>query len=264
MQGLEYETILYDVREQIATITLNQPEMRNPLSGQSTKELVSALTRADGDDDVRAIILTGSGKAFSAGGNLNEFKQNMTTSVPVLHKKGRESTELFKLGATLKKPLIASVNGAALGGGTGLVAMSHIAIASTDAKFGLTELKLGLVPFVILPWVRRAVGDRKAMEMMLTAEIFSADEAKELNLVHRVVEREALQVETWNMAKAIASHSPLAVGLAFDAFYTTEQMDLLKSFDYLSTLRLVSFQSEDLKEGARAFLEKRQPDWKGE
>lgn len=261
---MAYETILYDVEENIATITLNQPDLRNPLSGDSTAELVEAIKRADEDKEIKAIILTGAGKAFSAGGNLNGFKKSFETPVPQLHKEGRKSTELFKLGATVKKPLIAAVNGAALGGGTGLVAMCHIAIASSKAKLGLTELKLGIVPYVILPWVRRAVGERKVMEMMLTAEILSADQAKEINLVHRVVEPENLMEEARKIAKTIASHSPLAVELALDAFYNTQQMDFMKSFDYLSTLRIVSFRSEDLKEGASAFLEKRAPNWKGE
>jgi enoyl-CoA hydratase/carnithine racemase len=260
---MKYETILYDVKEGIAIITLNQPEMRNPLSKQTTEELTYAIQQSDKDPNIKAMIITGSGKAFSAGGNLNEFKENFTKSVPVLHVEGRESTQLFQLGATVKTPIIASVNGPALGGGCGLVAMCHIAIASEKAKLGLTELRLGIVPFVILPWIRRAVGDRKAMELMLSAEVFSAEKAKELNLVHRVVPHNQLEEETWKLAKTIASFSPLAVQLALDAFYTTDQMDLMKSLNYLSTLRIVSFCSEDLKEGAAAFLEKRSPIWKG-
>jgi enoyl-CoA hydratase/carnithine racemase len=260
---MKYETILYDVKEGIAIITLNQPEMRNPLSKQTTEELTDAIQQSDKDPNIKAMIITGAGKAFSAGGNLNEFKENFTKSVPVLHVEGRESTQLFQLGATVKTPMIASVNGPALGGGCGLVAMCHIAIASEKAKLGLTELRLGIVPFVILPWIRRAVGDRKAMELMLSAEVFSAEKAKELNLVHRVVPHNQLEEETWKLAKTIASFSPLAVQLALDAFYTTDQMDLMKSLNYLSTLRIVSFCSEDLKEGAAAFLEKRSPIWKG-
>lgn len=260
---MSYETILYEVTDNIAKITMNLPEMRNPLTVQLTNELAEAIRIADKSEDVHAIILTGAGKAFSAGGNLNEFKENFQKPVPQLHREGYESTELFKLGATVKTPIIASVNGPALGGGTGLVAMSHIAVASDQAKLGLTELKLGLVPFVILPWVRRAVGNRRVMEMMLTAEIITAEKAKEYELVHRVVPHDQLEEETWSLAKTIASHSPLAVSLGMDAYFTTEQMDFMKSFDYLSNLRLVSFQSEDLKEGASAFLEKRTPEWVG-
>lgn len=258
-----YETILYEEKENVAKVTLNLPEMRNPLTEKSTRELVHAIRKADKNPEIRAIILTGAGKAFSAGGNLNDFKKNLERTAPDLYFEGKESTELFKLGAEVTTPLIASVNGPALGGGTGLVAMCQLAVASTEAKLGLTELKLGLVPFVIMPWVRRAVGDRKMMEMMLTAEIYSADQAKELNLVHRVVSPEDLEMETWKLAKRVAGFSPLAVKLSLDAFYNTEQMDLIKSFDYLTTLRLVSFMSEDLKEGASAFLEKRKPSWNG-
>jgi enoyl-CoA hydratase/carnithine racemase len=260
---MAYETITYEVIENVAKVTLNLPEIRNPLTETSTQELISAIREADNDPNVRVIILTGAGKAFSAGGNLKEFQKNLEKTAPELYFEGRASTELFKLGAEVTTPLIASVNGAALGGGTGLVAMCHLAIASTEAKLGLTELRLGLVPFVIMPWVRRAVGDRKMMEMMLTAEIISAEKAKELNLVHRVVQPDELEAETLKLAKTVASFSPLAVKLSLESFFNTEQMDLMKSFDYLTNLRLVSFMSEDLKEGASAFLEKRSPKWIG-
>jgi enoyl-CoA hydratase/carnithine racemase len=258
-----YETILYERNENVAKITLNLPEIRNPLTEKSTQELIHAIKDADQNPHTRAIILTGAGKAFSAGGNLNEFKKNLEKTAPDLYEEGMASTQLFKLGTEVKTPLIASVNGPALGGGTGLVAMCHLAIASNKAKLGLTELKLGLVPFVIMPWVRRAVGDRKMMEMMLTAEILTAEQAKEIDLVHRVVNHEELETETMNLARQVASFSPLAVKLSLDAFFNTEQMDMQKSFDYLTTLRLVSFMSEDLKEGAAAFLEKREPNWSG-
>lgn len=260
---MAYQTILVDNSEEITTITLNQPEMRNPLTEQLTKELLHAIREADQDPDVRVIVITANGKAFCAGGNLHEFRQTMDKTAPTLYDEGHRSTQLFKLGAEVRTPLIASVNGAALGGGCGLAAMCHITIASEQAKFGTTELRLGLVPFVIFPWIRRAVGHKNALEMMLTADIMTAEEAKEIGLVQRVVPHERLQEETWKLAKQVASYSPLAVKLGLDAFYTTEHMDLLKSFDYLSTLRIVSFLSEDLREGASAFLEKRPPKWQG-
>ncbi|UII54195.1 enoyl-CoA hydratase-related protein [Cytobacillus spongiae] len=260
---MNYECILYEEREFVATITLNLPELRNPLTKQLCEEIVHAVRFADEREEVRAIVLTGNGPAFSAGGNMNEFKQNFEKSVPELYDEGMASNDLFKLGATVRTPIIASVNGPALGGGTGLVAMSHIAISSDRAKLGLTELRLGMVPYVIMPLVRRAVGDRKFLDMMLTAKVYTAEEAKDLNLVHYVVPNHQLEEETWKLAKTVASYSPLAVRLSLDSFYLTDRVDLLKSFDLLSTMRIVSFRSEDLKEGASAFLEKRTPAWRG-
>lgn len=258
-----YETIIYEKIDHVAKITMNLPEMRNPLTEESTEELIHAIRAADQDESIRAIILTGAGRAFCAGGDLKGFQKNLTRTGPELYFEGHKSTQLFKLGAEVRTPLIASVNGPALGGGTGLVAMCHLAIASTEAKFGLTELRLGLVPFVIMPWVRRAVGERKMMEMMLTADTFSAEKARELNLVHRVVPHEKLEEETLSLAKHVAQFSPLAVRLSLESYFNTEQIDMMKGFDYLTNLRLVSFLSEDLREGATAFLEKRQPNWVG-
>lgn len=260
---MAYEAILVETSENITTITLNRPEMRNPLTNQMVQELIEAIQEADRDPDVRAIIITGSGDAFCAGGNLNEFRQMMEKSAPDLYDEGLFSSRLFKLGEKVRTPLIAAVNGPALGGGCGLAAMCHIAIASERAKLGTTEFRLGLVPFVIMPWIRRAVGHKNALEMMLTAKIMTAEEARQIGLVQRVVPHEQLMEEARKVARQVASFSPLAVKLGLDAFYTTEKMDLDKSIDVLSTLRIVSFLSEDLQEGATAFLEKRPPVWKG-
>lgn len=260
---MTYETILYEFDHHIAKVTFNLPELRNPFTEQLVDELVDAVKKADQNPEVRVIIITGSGSAFSAGGNINEFKANFSKSAPQLYSEGIESNKLFKLGSEVRTPMIASVNGPALGGGTGFVAMCHIAIASEKAILGLTELRLGLVPFVILPLVRRAIGDRKTLELMLTAKTLSAQEALDINLVHKVVPHEDLEKETLAIAKTICSFSPLATRLGLDAFFTTENVDLHKSFDILSTMRTVSFQSEDLKEGASAFLEKRKPKFTG-
>ncbi|MCF8563247.1 enoyl-CoA hydratase/isomerase family protein [Alicyclobacillus tolerans] len=260
---MDYRELVVEVDDYVATVTLNNPEMRNPLTNRLVEELMHALSALDADDAVRAIVLTGSGSAFCAGGNIQEFAATLQKTAPELYKDARRSTPLFQLGSQVRTPLIAAVNGAALGGGCGLAAMCHLALASDKAKFGTTELKLGLVPFVILPWIRRAVGERKALQMMLTAQVFTAQEAKELGLVHKVVAHEELLQQAHWLARQIASYSPLAVGLSLNAFYTTEQAGLTEALDYLSTLRIVSFLSEDLREGSRAFLEKRKPEWKG-
>ncbi|GAX90331.1 enoyl-CoA hydratase/isomerase family protein [Effusibacillus lacus] len=251
--------ILYDKSDGIAKITLNDPERRNPLSAALAEELICAISDADRDESVRVMILTGAGSAFSAGGDLAAFSQGGQKSAPDHHREGKATTELFRLGASVRKPIIAAVNGHALGGGCGLAAMAHITLASEEAKFGTTEIKVGLVPMVILPWIRRAVGHKKTLEMMLTGDLCSAQEAQAIGLVQRVIPADRLQEEAMDLARKIAGYSPLAIQLGLDAFYNTEEMDLLKGLDYLNTLRVVSFLSEDLQEGARAFIEKRAP-----
>ncbi len=258
-----YSKILYEKSHSIAKITLNDPERRNPLSEQLASELISAISAADRDEEVRVMVLTGAGNAFSAGGDLAAFADSAQKTAPQHHREGRENTELFRLGATVRKPIIGAINGYALGGGCGIAAMCHIALAAEEAKFGTTEIKVGLVPLVILPWILRAVGHKKALEMMLTGDIFGAKEAQEIGLVSRVVPGERLMAETMALAKKIAAYSPLAISLGLDAFFYTEEMDLLKGMDYLNTLRVISFLSEDLQEGARAFIEKRQPQFTG-
>ena len=257
------QEIAIEVRDGVATVTLNRPETRNALTRRLVGELLAAIPELDTEKGVRAIVLTGADPAFCAGGDIGEFSETLQKSAPELYQEARWSTPLFELGAKVRTPLIAAVNGSALGGGCGLAAMCHLAVASERAKFGLTELKLGLAPFVILPWIRRAVGDRNALRMMLVADVFSAQAAKDLGLVHAVVAHDELLPEAHRLAAQIASYSPLAVRLGLDSFYNTENLGLPESLAYLSALRIVSFLSEDLREGATAFLEKRKPEWEG-
>lgn len=258
-----FEEISIEVRDKVAIVTLNHPEMRNALTSRLVRELLTAIPELDVEEGIHAIMLTGSGSAFCSGGDIGEFSEIMKKSAPELYQEARLSTPLFELGARVRTPLIAAVNGSALGGGCGLVAMCHLAIASERAKFGLTELKLGLVPFVILPWIRRVVGEKNALRMMLSADVFSAQEAKDLGLVYAVVAHDELLPSAHKLASKIASYSPLAVRMSLDSFYTTENLAFHESLEYLSSLRIISFLSEDLREGATSFLEKRKPEWKG-
>lgn len=255
--------VLYEASDGIARITLNDPERRNALSEELVRALISAFRDAEADEEVRVVVLTGEGNAFSAGGDLSAFAQSAKKSAPEHHKEGKAHTELFQLGATMRKPIIAAVNGHALGGGCGLAAMCHITLASEEAKLGTTEINVGLVPFVILPWIRRAVGHKNTLRMMLTGEAMNAEQAKEIGLVQTVVPAEKLGEEAQKLAAKIGGFSPLAIELGLDAFYDTEEMDLMKTLDYLNTLRVVSFLSEDLQEGASAFIDKREPKFTG-
>lgn len=262
-ETMSYQTLLVEQREHVRLITLNQPERRNPLGGAATPELIAAIREADRDDTVHCIVLTGAGTAFSAGGDLVKFAAAGQTPAPTQYDQARASTELFKLPSEVQTPIIAAVNGAAMGGGCGMVAMAHLAIASEKAVFGTTEIKVGMFPYVIFPWILRAVGEKKALELALTGETFGAEEAREMGLVSKVVPAEQLMDAAFELANRIATKSPLVVKLGMDAYHKARDLDLKDSFDYLSTLRIVSFLSEDLKEGALSFLEKRAPNWQG-
>jgi enoyl-CoA hydratase/carnithine racemase len=260
---LTYRTLALEQYGYVLKITLNQPEKRNPLNETSIAELTEAIRAADQNTDIRCIVLTGAGSAFSAGGDLTAFAKNLERPAPDHYEKGRNSVELFRLAAEVRTPVITAVNGHAMGGGCGIAAMSHMCIASDRAVFGTTEIKLGLFPFVIFPWIVRAVGEKKALELAFTGGIYSAEEARDIGLVQKVVPHERLMEETMHLAETIASRSPLVLKLGLEAYHKTRDLDLKDALDYLYTLRIVSFMSEDLKEGAQSFLEKRSPNWKG-
>lgn len=260
---MSYKNILYEKTDHIARIIFNRPEKRNSLNSQLISELIKAVTEADLDNDVNAIVLTGSGKSFCAGGDISDFAELTSKTAPLIQEDGLASNEVFRLGCLVRKPLIASVNGHALGGGCGLVAMCHLSIASETAKFGTPEVKIGIFPFVIFPLLIRALGPRKALELALTGEIITAPEAHRIGLVNRVVPPDQLEEETLKLARTVAGHSPLVLRLGLEAFNNIINMEMEKAFRYLNALRVVDFMSEDLKEGAMAFLEKREPKWQG-
>ena len=260
---MTYQTLLLEQHGHVLKITLNQPKKRNPLNDTSIPELIQAIREADLNTETRCIVLTGAGSAFSAGGDLTSFAKNLERPAPEHYENGRSSAEFFRLAAEIRTPIISAVNGHAMGGGCGIVAMSHMSIASDRAIFGTTEINLGLFPFVIFPWIKHAVGEKKALELAFTGEKFSAEEARNIGLVQKVVPHEQLLEETMNLAETIASRSPLVLRLGLEAYHKTRDLDLKDAIDYLYTLRIVSFMSEDLKEGAQSFLEKRSPNWKG-
>jgi len=261
---MEYEHISVEHEGRVSVIFLNRPEKRNALSEKMTSELMSALGEADADPGVGAVVLTGKGDSFCAGADLAGFAQMASRPPAVIHREGMASTELFKVGLKMTKPLIGAVNGHAMGGGLGLVAMCHLAVASEKARFGTPEIKVGIFPFVIFPLLIRSVGPRRALEMALTGASLSAAEAKESGLVNRVFPAGELCSRAVELAAEIAGSSPLVLRLGLNAFNTAMDMEINKAFDYLNTLRVLDFVSEDLKEGVAAFMGKRAPQWKGQ
>jgi len=257
---MTYGTLLYDVRERLCRITLNQPERRNPLGRTAIAELREALTQAEADPAVRAVVLTGAGEAFCAGGDLREFA-DLSAHPERAEEDTRMTMDLLTRAWRLAKPLVAAVNGAAYGGGMGLVAVCHLAIASQRARFALTEINVGLFPLTILPFVRAALGDRVTLELALTGRTIEANEARRLGLVMDVVSPEALHDSALRLAQSLGSRSPLAIRTGLAAFRETSAMTVEAALQHLHRARVALLQSEDAREGARAFLEKREPRW---
>jgi len=256
-------SVLYEVEDHVALVTLAEPDKRNPLNTVLVGELIAALENAQASPEVTAILLRAQGDSFCAGGDLREFQGFRARPSLEIYEEGRGTAGLFKLLASLTKPVVGAINGPAFGGGCGLACACSIAIASDRARFGTTELRLGLFPLVILPAVRTAVGDRMALEMALTAGIYDAEQARALGIVTRVVPHDRLAEESVGVAKRIASHSPIAVRLGMEAFRLSTGMDPGRAIDAINAMRVMSYQTEDLREGATAFLEKRAPKWTG-
>lgn len=256
-------SIIYAARDKVAEITLNEPEKRNPLNKTLVGEFRAALDQASADPDVNVVLLSAAGDSFCAGGDLREFQDFRSRDVGEIYDEGRGTAGLLDALSSFPKPIVAAVNGPALGGGFGIVCACPIVVASDKARFGATELRLGLFPLVIMPSMRAALGDRKALAMSLTGEIIGADAAHELGLVTKIVAPEAVATEARAIAARIAAASPYALRLGVEAFRNTTGMTGAEAISYMNAIRVMFYHSEDLQEGASAFLEKRKPQWRG-
>ena len=259
---MSYETLLTAVEDGVARVTLNRPEVRNALSRTLVREIEMALDAYERDPAARVIVLAGAGdKAFCAGADLKGVGDRGTTL------QARESfgglARILELITRMRTPVIAQVHGFALAGGCGLAAGCDLVIASEDAVFGLPEIKIGLLPLMVMAPILRAVGRKRGLLMILSGETVNARDAFEMGLVSRVVPRADLERETMALAKKLAAFSPTAVGLAKEAAYTIQDMDYGKSLRYLRELITLVGMSDDAKEGIAAFFEKRPPAWKG-
>ena len=253
--------ITYDITDQVATVTIDDPERRNPLSLESMAELSNSVRRAGLDDDVLVIVITGAGEtAFSAGGDLSG---GFVDSPLPDHQSRGVLADLFRSMRTAPKPIVGRINGLALGGGFGVAAACDITIASDQAKFGTPEIDLGLWPMMISTVLLPLVPRKQLLEMMLVGRIIDAAEARELGVVTRVVPSEHLDSAVDEVIGQLRSKSPAALALGKSSFYAMEGMDLDTALDHLHIgLTAVSF-TEDATEGVAAFLEKRDPIWKG-
>ncbi len=237
----------------LVSIALNRPEKRNALNLQLCRELVRALEAADADPGVGAILLSGNGKCFCAGMDLSEISQTNTDEISSIQE------QLFTIGSRLGKPLVAAVHNAALAGGTGLAANCHIVIAREDAQFGLTEIRLGLWPFLVFRAVTAAIGERRTVELALTGRIFQAPEARELGLVHEVAANSEARAR--EIANGLAESSPTAIRHGLTFVQQARGRDCKSAGEIARRIRDEVFESKDFQEGLQAFREKRTPNW---
>ncbi len=259
---MAYENLLFDVNEQIARITFNRPQVLNALNRKTVEELGDCLNRARDDAAIRALILTGAGeKAFVAGADINELARHTPVD-------GRESSlvgqEILHRLETMGKPSVAAINGFALGGGCELALACTIRIASRNARLGQPEVKLGILPgYGGTQRLARLCGKGIAHELILTGEMIPADEALRIGLVNRVVEPGDLLSTAESIAKKIIINAPLAVKYAIEAIEHGMEMTQEEGLFLEATLFGLCCATEDMREGTRAFLEKRPPKFQG-
>jgi enoyl-CoA hydratase/carnithine racemase len=244
----------------VETIALAYPERRNAIGPRMANELLWALEDARAADDVRSIVLTGEGKAFCTGGDFAEMTSGAAGSA--LAHKGDYADLLLSL-ANSDKPVVARVNGHAMGGGLGLVAACTFAVASTEAKLGTPEIDVGLFPMMIMAILARHVPRRRLVEMMLLGEKLDAVEAARLGLVNRAVAPGELDAEVKKLTDAVASKSPSTVRLGLRAFADQDDLDLEAALPLLRGRLGEVLATDDAREGLTAFLEKRAPSWTG-
>lgn len=259
---MSYENLLYEVKNQIAYVTLNRPKVLNALNRQTVEELGDALKRSREDADVRVLILTGTGeKSFVAGADINELAQRTPIDGAEFSLFGQE---IFHRLETMGKPSIAAINGFALGGGCELALSCTIRIASKNARLGQPEVKLGIIPgYGGSQRLARLCGKGLAHELILTGEMISADEALRIGLVNHVVEASELMSTAEAIAKKIIANAPLAVQFSMDAIERGAEMSQEEGLFLEATLFGLCCATEDMREGTRAFVEKRPAQFKG-
>ncbi|MDP4536444.1 enoyl-CoA hydratase/isomerase family protein [Alkalimonas collagenimarina] len=246
----------------VANLSLNRPEVHNAFDDTMIEQIIDALQQLADDPSVRVLVLKANGKNFSAGADLNwmrsmaekDYQQNLDDA-------GRLA-ELMRLLDVFPKPTIAVVQGAAFGGAVGLVACCDIAIADPKASFCLSEVKIGLIPAVISPYVMRAIGERASRRYFITAERFFADEAHRLGLVHQIAESDSLDDSAQQMIKQLLQNSPAAVSAAKALIANVSQQAIAEPVITKTTEAIAQIRvSAEGQEGLTAFLTKRSPNW---
>ena len=254
--------VRYEADGGVATITLDHPETRNALSDELLDALTAAFERARDDDAVRCVVLTSSHeKVFSSGGNLAGF----AADVPLAHKHRaiERFPRLFRVMGELGKPTLCAANGHVLAGALGLALACDLIVAREGVRFGTPEINVGVFPFMIMALIYRNVPRKKANELLLLGERISAEEAREIGIVNRVVPEADFDAAVEDWATKLAAKSPVMMRLGKEAMYRQLDMPFEEALDFLRSQLSVAFTTEDIQEGVTAFFEKRDPNWTG-
>ncbi len=260
-----FVTLEIELNGPVATIWMNRPVMHNAFDEALIAELTAACITLDKDADVRVVVLAGRGKSFSAGADLNWMKRAANNGIDENLDDARALALMLRTLAEMKKPTIARVQGAALGGGMGLAAACDIAVASTKAVFATSEVKFGIIPSAISPYVLRAIGARQAYRYFQSAERISAERAREIGLVHETVEPEQLDAKVQEIVESLLQGGPLSQAAAKDLIRAVDGQKINETLVEDTAHRIAHLRATpEAREGISAFLDKRQPNWIGE
>jgi enoyl-CoA hydratase/carnithine racemase len=255
------DELLHELRNGVATLTINRPERRNALSWDVVTGLRRAMADARADPEVRVVVLTGAGDAaFCAGADLGGMAGDGHAE---LHDSRGELARLFEDMWALGKPTVAKVRGFCLAGGFGLALSCDLVLASDDAKFGTPEVKVGLWPYMITVPLCRSMPPKRALELMMTGRRIDAEEADRIGFLSSVVAPDELDDATDELTARLAAASPSVMKLGRDSFYRTWDMGAAEALAVLHPMLTVGTGLEDAEEGITAFMEKREPEWKG-
>ena len=252
----------YSVNDRIGFITLNRPEKRNALNAELITELKNVFDRAEDDDKVKVIVLKANGEAFCAGADLESLQKLQNFSKEENLQDSRHLKELFYKIYTLRKVVIAQVNGHALAGGCGLTSVCDFVFAVPDAKFGYTEVKIGFAPAIVMVFLIRKIGEQKSKHLLLSAELVSGESAVQFGLVNKLVESEKLESSVIEFAtKLIKNNSGQSMGLTKRMISEVQSMKLDDALDYAAEKNAEARGSDDCKKGIRSFLNKEELTW---
>ncbi|GIK61214.1 MAG: enoyl-CoA hydratase [Ignavibacteriota bacterium] len=258
---MNYQNLLFEIKNHTGVITINRPDKLNALNNQTMIEIADVFNSIKNNPEVYVVVFTGSGeKAFVAGADISELNKLDVISAKEFSEKGNN---VFRAIETSDKPVIAAVNGFALGGGCELALACHIRIASENAKFGQPEVNLGIIPgYGGTQRLARVINSARSLEMILTGDMITAEEAFRIGLVNKVYPQNELLTKTLELADKISSKGQHAIRFALKAVKATDNMSLTEGLSYEASLFALTCGTEDFKEGTSAFLQKRKPEFK--